>query len=103
MIAHDREGIGLRDSLDHDATQSLQRDLDRLAGKIDSLVHARGDADATYEPLGVEHVIMVSARDHQPDDEARLLVRLEQRQILRALPFARQSCRADRQLSIEAP
>ena len=65
-----------------DAPQSLQRDLHRVAGQIDSLVHARRDADASEESLGVDRLVVIATRDDQRDDQSRLVVRAEQREIL---------------------
>ena len=52
-----------------DAPQPLQRDLDRVAGKVDALVHARRDADATDELLRVDRLVVIAAGDDERDDQ----------------------------------
>ncbi len=73
----------LRDLVDDDAPQSLQRDLHRVAGQIDALVHARRDADASDEPLRVDRLVVIAARDDERDDQPGLLVRAEEREVFR--------------------
>ena len=79
----DDEGLGLSDLLDHDATQSLQRDLDGVARQVDALVHAGRDADASNELLGVDGFVVVAAGDDERHDQARFLVGAEEREVLR--------------------
>ena len=71
------------DPLDHDPAQALERDLHRIAGQVDPLVHARRHADPADEPLGVDGVVMIPAGDHERHDEAGLVIGAEQREILR--------------------
>jgi len=83
LDSHDREGLGLRHTFDDDPPQSLERDLNRLPGKIDALVHTRGDSNPPHESLRVQHVVVIARRDYESDDQPRLLVGLEQREVLR--------------------
>jgi hypothetical protein len=79
----DRVGAVLRRSLDRDAPQPLQRDLDGLAGEVDALVHARGDADAADELVRVDRLVVVARGDDEGDDEPRILVVAQEREVLR--------------------
>ena len=79
----DRIRLLLVDPLNHDAPQPLQRDLNGVARKVDPLVHARRNANAADEPLRVDRILMVTARHHERDHEARLVERPQQREILR--------------------
>ena len=79
----DGERIGLYDAFDDDATQALKCDLNGVAREIDSFVHSGRDADTAHEALGIEHVIVVAAGDDQPDDQAGMLIGLEQGKVLR--------------------
>src|SRR5258706_14483119 len=56
--------------------------LNRLAGKIDPLVYAGRDSHPPDESFGIENVVVVAGGYDESDDEARLLVRFEQREIL---------------------
>jgi hypothetical protein len=47
-------GLHLVDVLDGDAAQPLQRDLHRVAGQVDALVHARGHADLADEAARID-------------------------------------------------
>jgi hypothetical protein len=75
--------LDLRHLIDDDAPQPLQSDLYSVARQIDALVHAGGHAHASEKPVRVDRLVVVAARHHQRDNEAGLLVRPEQRQILR--------------------
>ncbi len=83
LDADDRVGLGLCDALDDYPSQTLEGYLDRLTGKIDALVDARRDADATDETLGIQDVVVVSGGDHEPHDQTRLIVGAKQREIFR--------------------
>ena len=80
---HDGERLNLRDLVDDDAPQSLQRDLHGVARKVDPLVHSRGDADLPDEAVEIRLVVLIARGDHQRDDEPRVGVRAQHRQILR--------------------
>ncbi len=82
LDSDDRERLGLRYAFDDDPPQSLKCDLNGLAGKIDALVHPRRDSNSPHESLGVEHVVVITSGDHEADDQPRLLVRFEERQVL---------------------
>ena len=69
----DDERRRLIDALDGDAPQSLQRDLHRVAGQVDALVHAGGDTDLADELLRVRRVFQLATRDHQRDHDARFV------------------------------
>src|SRR5437762_10602396 len=45
-------------------------------------MHSSRNSHSADEPLGIEHVVVVAARHDQPDDQSRLLVRLEQGEVL---------------------
>ena len=79
----DGERVHLIDRVDRDATQALERDLDRVARQVDALVDAGGHADTTDEIMGIDRVIPVAGGDDQGDDQAGLLVRAQQREVLR--------------------
>ena len=84
LDARDRIRIALLDALDDDAPQPLQRDLDRVARKVDPLVHARRHADAADERAGIDRLVVIAAGDDQANDEAGFVVRTDDRQILRS-------------------
>ena len=78
----DGERIDLIDGVDRDAAKTLERDLHRVAGQIDALVHAGGHPNASDEIVRVDRIIPISRRHDQRHDEARLLVRPKQRKVL---------------------
>ena len=102
LDAHNRKWIGLHHAFDDDATETLQSDLNSLAGKVDPLVNASRHADSADKTLRVEYIVMIATGDDQPNDESRLLVRLEQSQVLRRAHLYRDSskrvndCRSQR-------
>ena len=79
----DRVGFRLLHSVDHDAPQSLQRDLHRVARQIDPLVDACRDANASEESVRVDRLVVVAARDDEGHDQSGLFVRPEQREVFR--------------------
>ena len=99
LIAAIGVGVRLLDRLDRDAAKPLQRDLHRVARQIDSLVHARGDADAADELAELDRLVVVArsrrrARRSAPAPRSRAAARGSP-----ARPSARRSCRADRRSS----
>ena len=83
LTAATTKGWVCRISVDDDPPQALQRDLHGVARQVDSLMHAGRDADPPDELLGVDRLIVIPTRDDERDDEARLLVGPQQREILR--------------------
>jgi hypothetical protein len=67
-----------------DSPAPLQRDLHRVARQVDALVHARRHAHAPDELAGLDRLVVVAVRHDERDDEARLLVGAQQRQVLRS-------------------
>ena len=83
LDARDRIGLPLFDAVDDDASQPLQRDLDGVARKVDALVHPRCHPHAANEGAGVDRLVVITARDHEANDEAGFVVRADDRQIFR--------------------
>ena len=79
--SNDREGIGLHDTFDDESPQALQSDLHCIARQIDSLVYPGRHANPSYKTLGIENIVVIAARHYQPNDQSRLLVGFEQRQV----------------------
>ena len=76
------ERVHLVDRVDRDASEPLQRDLDRIAGQVDPFVHPGGHAHASDEVVRIDRVVPVAGGDHQRHDQPGLLVRTEQREVL---------------------
>jgi hypothetical protein len=83
MHGRDGERFVLLDVVDDDPAQPLQRDLHRVAGKIDALVHARGYPHTAHETRRVDRLVVVAARDDEGHDQSGFFVRAEKREVLR--------------------
>jgi hypothetical protein len=83
MHGRDGEGLILLDVVDDDPAQPLQRDLHRVAGEIDALVHTRGYTHTAHETRRVDRLIVVAARDDESHDQTGFFVRAEKGEVLR--------------------
>ena len=81
--AGNHEGLVLLDRLDRYAAQPLQGDLDRVTGKVDSLMDPSGHANPSDKLAIVNRIIDVTRCDHEGDDQSGIFVRAQQREILR--------------------
>jgi hypothetical protein len=79
----DRVGVDLLDGIDRDPPEPLEGDLDRVAGEVDPLVDAGGDADPADELVGLDRLVVVPRGDDEGDDHPGLLVGPQQREVLR--------------------
>ena len=81
--ADDRVGLRLLDPLDDDPPQPLEGDLDRVAGEVYALVHARRHADLAGEARRIGRVVVLPVGHHERHDQPRfLLVGPQQGEIL---------------------